>query len=69
VPAQKWRKTVDFMNNKPTKPCSITKNGTSDDKICQCPTAIFVTRDAYQQKVAHQIENGERALPVLAFDH
>jgi hypothetical protein len=53
VPAQKWRKTVDFMSNKPTNSCSRTKNGTLNDKICQCRTAIFVTRDAYQQKVAH----------------
>jgi hypothetical protein len=53
VPAQKWRKTVDFMNKKPTKACARTKNGTLHDKICQCLAAIFVTRDAYQQKVTH----------------
>jgi hypothetical protein len=53
VPAQKWRKTVDFMNNKPTNACFRTKNGTLNDKICQCRTAIFVTHDTYQQKVAH----------------
>jgi hypothetical protein len=53
VPAQKWRKMVDFMNNEPTNACSRTKNGTPNDKICQCRTAIFVTHDAYQQKVAH----------------
>jgi hypothetical protein len=53
VPAPKWRKTVDFMNNKPTNACFRTKNGTLNDKICQFPTAIFVPHDAYQQKVAH----------------
>jgi len=56
------------MNNKPTNACSRTKNGTWNDKFCQCRTAIFVMRDLHQQKVAHQIENGELALPVLAFD-
>jgi hypothetical protein len=68
VPAQKWRKTVDFMNSKPTYTCSSTKNGTLSDKICQCRTAIFVIHGLDQQKVAHQIENGELTLPVLAFD-
>jgi len=53
VPAQKWRKTVDFMNNKPTNACARTKNGTWNDKFCQCRTAIFVTRGLDQQKVAH----------------
>jgi len=68
VPAQKWRETVDFMNNKPTNACSSTKNGTLNDNFCQFSTAIFVTHDVYQQKVTHQIENGELTLPVLAFD-
>jgi len=53
VPAQKWRKTVDFMNNKPTNGCSSTKNGTLNDKICQCRTAIFVTYGLDQQKLPH----------------
>jgi hypothetical protein len=68
VPAQKWRKTVDFMNNKPTNACFSTKNGTLNDKICQCRTAIFVIHGLDQQNLSHQIENGELALPVLAFD-
>jgi hypothetical protein len=68
VPAQKWRKTLDFINEQLTKPCLSTKNGTQNDKICQCRAAIFVTCGLHQQKLSHQIENGELTLPVLSFD-